>query len=243
MTNTVYITLARQQLLRDEMGIIAQNIANASTSGYKGEEQMFREFLFKSPDGDNVSYVETAGTERDHKQGRMDQTGNDLDVAINGKGYFVVRGEREDELTRAGHFNLDATGTIVNSAGLPILDENNQPIVIGRGVRQIEIGRDGTVSTENGKLSRIKLVEVENEDLLERQGEGLYIYRGLDTPSTVPAAETQIQQGSIEASNVNPILEMTRMIEVVRSYQSAQRMMETQSDLLRRAIQDITSVK
>lgn len=243
MSNTVYVTLSHQQLLRDEMGVIAQNIANANTSAYKGESQIFREFLFKSQDGDEVSFVQNAGTKRDHTQGRLEHTGNDLDVAINGDGYFVVKGEDGEELTRQGHFSLDATGALVTSNGLPVLNTSNQPIVIGRGVSEIEISRDGTVATDKAKLGRIKLVEIENPDLLERQGEGLYVYRGEDTPRVVPAAEAEVQQGSLEASNINPILEMTRMIEVVRSYQTAQRMMDTESDLMRKAIQDITSIK
>lgn len=243
MSNTVYVTLSHQQLLRDQMGVIAHNIANATTTGFKGETQLFKEFLFRSPDGDQVSFVQSMGIKRDYTEGRMEHTGNDLDVAINGKGFFVVRGEEGETLTRQGHFGLDSTGTLITSNGLPVLNVDGQPIVIGRGARQIEIGRDGTVATDQAKIGRMKLVEVENEDLLERQGEGLYLYRGEEPPKVIPAAEAEVQQGSLEASNVNPILEMTRMIEVVRSYQTAQRMMDTETDLMRKAIQDITSVK
>ncbi|MGD9536929.1 MAG: flagellar basal-body rod protein FlgF [Alphaproteobacteria bacterium] len=241
MTNTIYVTLARQMLLRNEMDVVAQNIANASTTAYKGERILFEEHLYQSADGSSVSYVVEAGTKRDHAAGRIERTGNDLDVAVNGDGYFVVDGKNGPAYTRQGHFQLDGKGTLVTSSGAPVLDANSRPIVIGRA-SHVTIGRDGTIATDRGPLGRIQLVEIENEDQLQRLGEGLFAYGG-EPPKPMQPEEVDLQQGALEASNVSPIVEMTRMIELVRSYQSAQRMMDTDNELLRKSIQEMTAVK
>lgn len=243
MSNTIYVTLARQGLLREEMDVIAQNIANASTTAYKGERRLFKEYLFQSADGSTVSYVEDAGTQRDFVQGRIERTGNDLDVAINGDGYFTVNGPDGTVYTRQGHFQLDGKGTLVSSSGYPVLDANNRPIVIPARTSHITIGRDGTIATDAGPLGRLQLVRFADEDQLARQGEGLFAYGGTEPPQTLRPNEIDVQQGALEASNVSPIIEMTRMIELVRSYQSSQRMMETDAELQRKSIQDLTAVK
>jgi flagellar basal-body rod protein FlgF len=243
MSNTIYVTLARQNLLGEEMDAIAQNIANASTTAYKGERRLFQEYLFQSADGSTVSYVEAAGTQRDLAQGRIERTGNDLDVAINGDGYFAVNGPDGVVYTRQGHFQLDAKGTLISSSGLPVLDANGRPIVIPAQTSHISIGRDGTIATNARPLGRLQLVRFEDETQLVRQGEGLFAYGGKAPPQTLRPNDVDVQQGAIEASNISPIIEMTRMIELVRSYQSSQRMMETDTELQRKSIQDFTAVK
>lgn len=243
MSNTIYVTLAKQNLLREEMDVIAQNIANASTTAYKGERRLFKEYVHPSADGSPVSYVEDAGTRRDHAQGRVERTGNDLDVAIDGKGYFVVNLPDGPYYTRQGHFQLDGKGTIVTTSGAPVLDANSRPIVVDSGASHIIIGRDGTVASDRGPLARLQLVKFDDENQLQRHGEGLFAFGGSTSPQALQASEVNLQQGALEASNVSPIIEMTRMIELVRSYQSAQRMMDTDNDLLRKSIQDITAVK
>ena len=242
MSNTIYVTLARQMLLRSEMDTVAQNIANAATTAYKGERILFEEQLHQSADGASISYVVEAGTKRDHTQGRLERTGNDLDVAVNGDGYFVVDGENGPAYTRQGHFQLDAKGTLITSSGEPVLDANSRPIVIKGPAAHVSIGRDGTIATERGPLGRLQLVDIEDEDQLQRLGEGLFAYGGSEPPKTLRPEEIDLQQGALEASNVSPIVEMTRMIEIVRSYQSAQRMMDTDNELLRKSIQEMTAV-
>lgn len=243
MSSTIFVTLARQQALRDEMDVIANNIANASTNAFKGERPIFKEYLLDAGTGEPISYVVGAGTDRDYMQGRIERTSNDLDVAINGRGYFVVKGEDDEVYTRQGHFQLDGRGKMVTSSGAALLNENGEPMIVGNRVTHIAIGRDGTIATDQGTLGRIKLVDIANEDLLVPRGEGLFAYTGQDPLPALRVEDTQIEQGALESSNVNPILEMTRMIEVVRSYQSAQRMMDTDNELLRKAIQDLTALK
>ena len=243
MSNTIYVTLARQNLLGEEMDVIAQNIANASTTAYKGERRLFKEYIFKAADGNTVSYVEDAGTQRDLAQGRIERTGDDLDVAINGDGYFAINGPNGTAYTRQGHFQLDGKGTLVSSSGLPVLDANGRPIVIPAQASHITIGRDGTIATATGTLGRLQLVRFADEEQLTRQGEGLFSYTGNALPQNLGPNDVDLQQGALEASNISPIIEMTRMIELVRNYQSAQRMMDTDTELQRKSIQDLTAVK
>lgn len=243
MSSTIFVTLARQQALRDEIDVISNNIANASTTAFKGERPIFKEQLLDAGTGEPISYVVAAGTERNFTQGRIERTGNDLDVAISGEGYFVVEDADGEAYTRQGHFELDGKGKIVTSSGAVLLNENGEPIIVGNRATHIAIGRDGTIATNQGALGRVKLVDIDNEEQLVPRGEGLFAYAGQDLPPVLKVENTHVEQGALEASNVNPILEMTRMIEVVRSYQSAQRMMDTDNELLRKAIQDITALK
>ena len=131
----------------------------------------------------------------------------------------------------------------MSSSGLPVLDAGGRPIVIPARTSHVTIGRDGTIATDSGALGRLQLVRFENEDQLVRYGEGLFAAPGTEQPETLRAKDVDVQQGAIEASNVSPIIEMTHMIELVRNYQSAQRMMDTDRDMQSKAIQDMTAVK
>jgi len=174
--------------------------------------------------------------------GRLDRTGNDLDIAINGEGWFVLETEDGTELfSRVGHFNIDEERNIVGLQDYPLLGEDGDFITLKEEDHNIEISRDGTVSTENGVRGRLKLVEFENEEAMTKVDSGLYASSEL--PTDIDVEETDVQQGMLELSNVNSILEMTRMIKVLRAYQSGQKLLQTDHDLELKAIQELTAVK
>ncbi|MBI3451775.1 MAG: flagellar hook-basal body complex protein [Rhodospirillales bacterium] len=189
--------------------------------------------------GASVSFVEEIGTLRDTSSGSLRQTGNPLDLAINGPGYFVVEGATGPRYTRDGHFRTDANGRLITNEGLAVLDESSRPITIRPGETRIEITRSGRVMTESGEAGRIRLVGFTNEQSLRKIGTGLYA----SDADPIPAdPKTDIRQGMVEDSNVQPVVEMTRMIEVLRRYQSAQRMIENEDERARRAIEKLTRV-
>ncbi len=236
MENPSYVALSRQMVLQHRMDIIANNIANASTPAFKGERLMFAEYLARTSPAERLSYVRDVATVRDTGDGEMTHTGNTLDVALHGRGYFVVDTAQGTRYTRNGHLNLDAAGRLVTGQGHPVLGEGTRPLIIGPSAKSIDIARDGTVSTDNGVVGRIQIVRFANDQDLRQVGNGLYV----SAQQPVPAADAAVVQGMVEESNVQPILEITRMIETVRAYQSTQRLIETEHDLQRESIRRLS---
>lgn len=241
MTSAVYVSMSKQMVLRKQMDAIAQNLANITTPAFKNERVTFKEYLLPGPDGNPISYVTEDKVQRDMTPGNNSHTGNSLDVAIQGQGWFVVETEEGDDLyTRRGHLSLDEDRQLVTQSGDPILDDAGNAIKLGDEDAVITIGSDGSVSAESGPLGRLQVVTFENEANFYKVSSGLF--RTAETPTELDPDETRVQQGVLETSNVNPILEMTRMIDVLRSYQSTQKLTQTDHDLQRRAARDIVAV-
>jgi flagellar basal-body rod protein FlgF len=245
MENPSYIALSQQMALRRQMDAIATNIANVSTPGYKAERIMFSELLAgKAPypgatggSKPGLSFVNDVGMLRDTSEGGMTRTGNALDLAISGPGYFVVDTPAGPRYTRAGAFRLNQDGRIVTSDGYPLLDPQNRPISIRPGETRIEISAKGAVTTESGEVGRIQVANFENEQAMRKIGAGLY---ETDQNPVPVDPSTEIRQGAIEASNVKAVSELTTMMDVLRRYQSAQKIVDTDHDMERRAIERLS---
>lgn len=240
METTTLIALSRQGGLRRQLDIVANNIANMSTNGYKGERVMFVEHLVKSPGGQRllggkISFVRDIATLLDFSDGPQEKTGNPLDLAISGKGYFVIQTEDGERYTRSGRFKLDDGGQLVNQNGEPLLSTGNQPFFLGPEDTEITISRDGTVATNNGDLGRIKLVDFENPQLLKRSAGGLFSAE--ERPKDVESPE--ISQGMLEGSNVQPILEMAKMIEISRTYDGIRKFIESEDERMKNMIREM----
>jgi len=238
MENTGYIALSRQMVLRQQMDVIANNLANMNTSAFKGESMLFVEHLTKADDGKLLSFVQDLALVRNLDEGPIIHSSNPLDLAIRGDGYFTVDTPGGDRHTRRGTFMLDESGQIVTPEGYPLLSSGGAPIVIPPDSGSISIARDGTVSTEAGQVARIELIAFEEEQFLTRTEEGLYDAGDLDS---TPVTDPDIQQGMIEGSNVKGILEITRLMETVRNYQSAAKLAETEHERQRRAIDSLVT--
>lgn len=238
MESTAYIALSRQMVIRNQLDVIANNLANMSTPGFRGERVIFKEYLQSSPKVAGLSFVQDYGVVRDLSPGNLERTGNPLDVAINGPGYFSVQTPQGTMYTRDGRWQLDAEGTIVNSSGYPILGDSDQPIILGEDQRgAIVIGRDGNISSAGGlALGRLKVSSFDNEQLLRKAGGNLY---SADEEGALPQVvqAPQISQGMVENSNVAPIVEMTNLIEVSRTYQTIQKVIEAENERQRKAVQ------
>jgi flagellar basal-body rod protein FlgF len=238
MDTTSYIALSRQVALQRHMATIANNIANAATTGYRAERTLFEPVLEPAGEPRRLAFVQDVGLYRDLSPGPITQTGNRLDLAIDGEGYFAFRTGAGVRYGRAGHLELDAEGRLVDARGNPILDDGGAPVTVPQADRDLTIGADGTVANRAGPIARLQPVTFANEQALRREGDGLY---GAGDQAPRPATG-RVAQGALESANVSPVLEMTTMIETVRAFEGTQRLIEIRHELDRRAIERLVSV-
>jgi len=237
MDSASYIALSRQTALWRQMDMVANNLANMSTPAFKGEHMMFNEYLVNSrtgdrPFGDKIAMVQDRAIYRDMREGAYTQTDNPLDIAVHGEGFLVVDTPAGPRYTRNGHLRLDEAGQLVTQEGHPVLATNDQPFFFAPTERSISIGRDGTVATENGRVGRLRVVRFDNpQELRKTQGS---LYETGARPQDVDRPE--IAQGMIEESNIQPVLELTSMIQVQRNYEAVQRMIEAEHERSRKAV-------
>ncbi|WP_341701913.1 flagellar basal-body rod protein FlgF [Ferrovibrio sp.] len=234
MENATYIGLSRLSTMRREMDVIANNMANMNSTAYKGERMMFEEFLKGPATGEKTSFVNDFGVLRDFRVGKVEQTGNSLDLAITGPGYLTVDTPQGRRYTRDGHLRMDADRRLVTAGGHPVLDNRGQVITFPDGQGVPGIATDGTINIGQQQVGKIDLVSFPSEQELRKTAQGMYATS--QDPEPAPASST-IVQGAIEASNVEPITEMTAMIEVVRQYQSTQSLLDAEHERMRTAIQ------
>jgi flagellar basal-body rod protein FlgF len=239
MDNAIYVGLSKQMILRKEMDIIANNIANMDTTGFKVESMIQKTdpkapaYTFGGPRP--VKFVSPDGVARDFTQGAMNQTGNPLDMAIEGKGMFQVRTADGARFTRDGRFTLDNAGRLVTQTGNVVLDEGGGEIQIDPERGQLSVGADGTLSQGAERVGKIGVFEFTSLGVLEKTGDNLL--RNGSNQQPTPATEAKVRQGYVEASNVKPVIEISRMMEVSRSYERTVKMIDSEADLSRRAVE------
>lgn len=243
MDMTTLITLSRQDAMARSMDVIANNLANLNTTSYKSETVLFEEYVQDILDQDGVeqqiTLVHDYGSLRDTAEGSFYETGNDFNIAIRGDGYLVTETEEgEQQYTRSGVLSLDFDGQLVASSGNPILDADGNPIILTTTDYNFSVGKDGTISTSNGPRGKIQIVRFENEQHMTKVGNGSFT----TNEEPLPTTEATIVQGMLERSNVSSILEMTKMIDVSRAYQSAAKAMQTNGDLIRKAINELGTI-
>lgn len=243
MENISYIGLSQQIALTSMMNVTANNVANMSTPGYKGQRMLFIDYLNKGKDAgpkDAIHQVEDYATYRNTEQGSLQMTSNPLDVALEGEGYFAVSmPDGSTSYTRNGSFSLNGQSQLVTKQGYPVLSDGGQPLVLPEDARHITITEDGQISTEQGEVGQLQLTGFDDQQKMQELGDGLY---AAGTAQQTPATNTRMVQSAIEGSNVNPILEMNRMVEVLRAYQSTFRMLSNDHERIRTAIQKLTKV-
>ncbi len=243
MENIAYVGLSHQIALKKQLDITANNVANMTTPGFKSQEILFNEYLAEIKDTgkkEDLSMVVNHGSFRDTSQGVLKQTGNPLDLALQGDGFFVIEMNNDDNYTRAGNFSLNSNGEIVTQNGRIVLSSENGPIVIPKNNTGITIDKNGVVSTrETLNIGKLKIVRFEDEQKLIEKGDGLY---EAGTQEPLDTADTIVRQGAIEGSNVQPILEMNKMIEILRSYQKVQSLLQKDHERQRAAISKLSKV-
>ena len=240
MENLNYIGLSQQMSLYHQMDVVANNIANMNTPGFKSQNLLFKEYLNNTAqEGEKIAQVQDYGTYRDTKQGSLTQTSNNLDIAVQGDGYFAVQTPQGIRYTRDGAFSIGATGNIVTQSGYQVVSSDGNPITIQQGTARITIMTNGEVATETGTIGKLKLVNFANEQSLVATGGGLYDAQGAPEQNV---DKPHVLQGFLESSNVQPITEMNKMISITRLYQAVQHMLMTDHDNARQMIQKLTQV-
>lgn len=244
MENAAYIGLSRQMTLRRELDVVANNIANADTTGFKVEQLLVSAELGQRARNEAVrpsaSFVLDNGVGRDFTQGAVQQTGRTLDFAIEGEGaFFTVADGAGEAYTRDGAFTTDAEGRLMTKNGLPVQGDGGD-IVVNPELGQISVGPDGTMTQDGEIVGRLSLVRFDTLGALSKDGDGLY--RNRSNAQTIEATGAKIRQGALEGSNVNPLIEITNLVEIQRAYESVSRMIDNTNDLSRRAVERLGRV-
>lgn len=231
MDNAGYTALTRQSGLLREMTSVANNIANASTTGFRREGVIFSEFVAAMDHGDPSLSMAHANVRRtDLEQGTLTQTGGTFDFAIEGPGFFMVEGPAGPLLTRAGSFTPNAAGELAAPDGARLLDAGGAPVFVPPDARSVALAADGTLSAEGRPLTQIGLVRpADPNDMTHRDGVRFAAPGGIE-PVLEGAA---ILQGFVEGSNVDPVIEITRMIQVQRAYEAGQSFLEREDERIR----------
>ena len=220
------------------MDVLADNIANSNTPGFKAERVLFSDWLSRQngtaapPGGGSIAYTQDRATWRERQVGTLTHTGNPLDLALTGDGYFTVSTARGPRLTRDGRFGLMPDGTVADGNGNAVLDNNGQPVKLSPTDTQLTIAGDGTLSSENVQLAKLGVVNV--TDPMRVTAEGSTLFRA--DVATAPVASPGLVQGAVEDSNVQPVLETTRMMDNLRQFQFVSQFIQAEADRQQSAI-------
>ncbi len=236
MDATGYTTLSRQSGLMREMRVIANNIANTATTGFRQEGLIFSEFVKAQPDQPSLSMTRAQVRNTSMDQGTLSQTNGRFDFAIQGDGFFLIETPDGERLTRAGSFSPNADGDLITMSGHRVLDGGGAPVFVPGDAGDISVASDGTLSSNGRPLGQIGVFQP--VDPLDMQREDGVMFRS--EAGVEPAEEATILQGFLESSNVNPILQVARMVEVQRAYETGQSFLDAEDQRIRNAIKSLT---
>jgi flagellar basal-body rod protein FlgF len=251
MQNALLVGLSRQMVLERQMDVVANNVANVNTNGFKADHALFEEFLNTRAHEDNfnaadrrISFVQDRGTFRDSSPGALTETKNPLDIAVDGSAFLVVQTANGERYTRDGNFHLNNVGQLVTANGDTVLG-NAGPITFQPTDHDINISPDGTVTVLEGTnrldsiRGKLRLAAFDDPQKLLKQGDNLY---GAGTATAQADPKSTVRQGYIEKSNVNAVAEMSHMVEVTRAYTQIATLLQQQSDLHKTAIEKLADV-
>ena len=234
-----YVILSRLGAQQRATQVLANNLANADTPGFQAQRPIFARFLpppGAASRGQDIAYSVDRATWRETRSGPLTTTGNPLDVALRGDGFFAVENPAgEERFTRAGRFTLGQDGRLVDAEGNAVLDTRGAPITLGPGDSRIEIQGDGTIRSENGVIGQLRVVRFEAPQRLRAEGDRLF---AADEPP-LPMDRPGVVQGAVEGSNVSPVMEMVRMTEEVREFQNAVNFADREGERLQSAVERI----
>jgi flagellar basal-body rod protein FlgF len=252
MENGLLIGLSRQMVLQRELDVVANNVANLNTTGFKADGNVFYEYLMPVARSDRftgadrrLSFVLDRATWHRLGQGPIQQTGNPLDIAIDGDAFLAVQTPQGERYTRNGALQINVRGELVTSEGYRVVGENG-PIVFQPGDREVAISREGTITVKEGnnvqesQRGKMRIVAFAQPERLQKDGTSMFVPPAGTAPQ--PAPTSGVIQGAIEKSNVNGVQEMTRLIEVTRAYTAVAGMLQSEQDLRRTAIEKLAEV-
>ena len=236
MDNPLYVQMTRQSGLLKEIDMIAGNLANMNTTGYRREGLVFSEYVQATSDElGSLSMTAARARFADDAQGPISQTNSPFDLAIEGDGFFQVQTNNGPRLTRAGSFTVSPEGALVTLHGYPVLDNGGAPIQLPPGLERFSVAPDGAVEADGVAIAQIGLVAPQEPQAMRRDGDTVFDPGG----AVLPADGSKIAQGFIEGSNVNAVSEITRMIEVQRAYELGQTMMDRSDEMVRTLVRQL----
>jgi flagellar basal-body rod protein FlgF len=252
MENMLLVGLSRQMTLERQMDVVANNVANVNTNGFKADRSLFEEYLRSGAHEDNfarsdrsVSFVQDRGSFKDFAAGNTELTKNPLDVSIDGGGFLVVQTPAGERYTRDGGLQINNLGQLVTAGGNPVMGTSG-PIVLQPTDKQISIAPDGNVTVLEGTgridsvRGKLRIASFADPQKLVKEGNNLYS-AGQGVVAQ-PDTASRVRQGFIEKSNVNSVTEMSRMIEITRTYTQISALLQQQSDLHKSAIEKLAEV-
>jgi flagellar basal-body rod protein FlgF len=234
MDSIGYATLTRQSGLMREMEVVAHNIANISTAGFRREGVVFSEHVNRLEGEPSLSMATASARNVDLSQAGLSTTGGTYDFAIQGEGFFLIETPDGERLTRAGAFTPSDAGELVTPDGYRLLDAGGAPVVVPRGARNVGLGQDGTLSADGVAVARIGLWQPTDPLTLRHVAGTMFATGGVE-----PAETGVMMQGMLEDSNVNPVAEVARMITVQRAYEMGQTFLDREDARIRSVIQTL----
>jgi len=240
MQSGLYIALAGQRTLQSQLEVIANNVANSTTPGFKAEGVSFKSLL-SDAENDLLSFPAAGKNYSDFRSGALQPTGSDFDMALNGDGWFGIETPAGIAYTRDGRMTATAEGELISSAGFPILDASGAPVVINPGGGPIRIYPDGRVEQDGALRGNIGVFSVPEESLTSRF-ENSAFYSTAEAETIVPGAGTRIAQGFVEASNVDPVMETARLMQVMQMFQSISSALSDTEGAMSRSVRDMNVV-
>jgi flagellar basal-body rod protein FlgF len=251
MADGIYTALSGALAQQHQLDTIANNVANASTAGFRGDRAVFGELVAgaqksqqqvdprqeepKSAD----KFVKVDQNQLDMQAGVLRKTGNPLDLGLQGDGFFVVRTAQGDRLTRSGNFMLGQNGELSTPDGSQVVGESNLPIVLPQNTKNIEVRPDGTIRADDMDVARLAIKTVKDPNALVREGTTTYnVKPGTQVES---AHYVDVIQGHLEASNVNPVSGLNELITVNRTFDALQRVIQSFQEIDQRTARDVGS--
>jgi flagellar basal-body rod protein FlgF len=229
-----YTTLTRQSGLLREMQVIANNIANVSTTGFRREGVVFSEYVTRLQNEPSLSMAHGNARHIDLRQAGLTQTGGHFDLGLQGEGFFLVATPDGDRLTRAGAFSPSGEGVLVTPDGHPLLDAGGAPVPVPVGARSVAIAADGTMSADGEPVAQIGVWRPTDPLTLRHQAGTMFSFEDIE-----PAENAVIRQGFLEDSNVEAVSEIARMITVQRAYELGQKFLDQEDQRQRNVIQTL----
>lgn len=228
MSSGIWIAASGAISQLTSLDVSANNVANATTAGYKAEQAVFSERLVDAARAGNaVSQMRYNGVREvssDFEPGPLRVTDRGLDFAIRGAGFFAVAGPDGERFARAGDLQLDANGALRTSDGSPVLDAKRKPIRVSGQGHEVRISAGGSLEVDGEAVAQLRLVQFANPKGLEKQGHHLYRATPLSGPPTVGGVE--VEPGALEMSNASIVKGMTDMVSITRSFDALERVID-----------------
>jgi flagellar basal-body rod protein FlgF len=246
MDNSILITLSAQNALQRQMEVAANNMANVSTTGFKAENILF-EPITKKPasvveNPKTVTFVRDYTIARDFRPGTLQQTGNPLDVALTGEGFFAIQTPTGVSYTRDGRFTMDTNGQVITHDGKAVLDDANSPITIDPTLGSVLIGKDGNITQNGAQIAKIGVFSFNRPGALDKIGDNLLRPNQASGQAQIPTS-FEVSQGMLEGSNVVAVQELTKIMEISRAFESATKLQKQTEDLQSKAIERLGRIQ